>query len=55
MAWLLFLVLAAVVLGILGATVKGLFYLLVIGVLVLLCALLFGAARLRRAGRRPTR
>ncbi|MFF1868445.1 hypothetical protein [Streptomyces sp. CB03911] len=55
MAWLLFLVLAAVVLGILGATVKGLFYLLVIGVLVLLCALLLGAARLRRTGRRPTR
>ncbi|MCX5208503.1 hypothetical protein OG689_04200 [Kitasatospora sp. NBC_00240] len=55
MAWLLFLVLAAVVLGILGATVKGLFYLLVVGILVFACALLFGAARLRRTGRRPTR
>ncbi|MFJ9950212.1 hypothetical protein [Kitasatospora sp. NPDC091207] len=55
MAWLLFLVLMAMVFGIIGATAGGLFHLLVIGVLVLVCAALFGAVRLRRTGRRPTR
>ncbi|WP_431683270.1 hypothetical protein [Kitasatospora sp. KL5] len=55
MAWVLLLVIVAIVLGIVGAVAEGLFYLLVIGVLVFLLALALGTARARRAGRRPTR
>ncbi|GEB51290.1 MULTISPECIES: hypothetical protein [Streptomyces] len=55
MALFLFLVLVAVVLGVFGTIVKGLLYLLVIGIVVLVLALCFGAWRLRRHARRPTR
>ncbi|WP_169789988.1 hypothetical protein [Streptacidiphilus melanogenes] len=55
MVWVLLLVLAAVVLGIIGAVAKGLLYLLVIGFVVFALALLLSAVRLRRAGRRPSR
>jgi hypothetical protein len=50
----LLLVLAAVALGIVGAVVKGLFYLLVIGVVVFLAAFVVLGVRMRR-GRRPVR
>ncbi len=54
MVFFLLLVLAAVALGIVGAVVKGLLYLLVIGVVVFLCAFIVLGARTRR-GRRPAR
>jgi membrane protein DedA with SNARE-associated domain len=55
MVWVLLLVLAAIVLGIVGAVAKGLLYLLVIGVVVFVLALLLSAVRVRRSGRRPVR
>jgi hypothetical protein len=55
MALFLFLIIVAIVLGIVGAVAKGLFYLLIIGVVVLVAAFIFGAIRLRRGGRRPGR
>ncbi|PBC75590.1 hypothetical protein BX265_0259 [Streptomyces sp. TLI_235] len=55
MAWILFLILVAIVLGIVGAAADGLFYLLVIGIAVFVVALVLAGSRLRRAGRRPTR
>jgi hypothetical protein len=51
-ALFLLLVLAAVALGIVGVVVKGLFYLLIIGIVVLVGALLLAALRMRR---RPTK
>ena len=50
-ALFLFLILVAVALGIVGAVVKGLFYLLIIGIVVFLLAFVI-AARLMRGGRR---
>jgi hypothetical protein len=38
MVWFLLLILAAVALGIAGVVIKGLLYLLVIGVVLFLCA-----------------
>ncbi|MCU7826860.1 hypothetical protein [Kitasatospora sp. DSM 101779] len=55
MAWILFLVIVAIVLGLIGVAADGLLYLLFIGILVLLVALALGGARVRRNGRRPTR
>jgi hypothetical protein len=55
-ALLLLLVIAAIVLGIFGVVVKGLLYLLIIGIAVFLGALLLAALRMRRLpGRRQTR
>ena len=51
----LLLIIAAIVLGIVGFTVKGLFYLLIIGVIVFLADLVFFGARLRGGRRRPAR
>ena len=53
MVFFLLLVLAAVALGIVGVVVKGLFYLLIIGVVVFLCAFILLGTRGRR--RRPAR
>ncbi|MCZ9347589.1 hypothetical protein NGM37_58860 [Streptomyces sp. TRM76130] len=55
MALLLFLILVAVVLGLIGAVVEGLLYLLAVGVVVLVCALAYAALRFRRGGRRHRR
>ena len=54
MALFLFVVLVAVVLGIIGAVAEGLFYLLVIGIVLLVAGLAFNAVRwsMRRHGRR---
>ncbi|GHJ98398.1 hypothetical protein ACWEWI_01910 [Streptomyces sp. NPDC003753] len=50
MAVFLFLILAAVALGIIGAVAKGLFYLLIIGIVVFLASLiLFGMRWGRRS------
>ncbi|MBS2533636.1 hypothetical protein KGQ20_12730 [Catenulispora sp. NF23] len=48
----LLLILAAVVLGIIGAVVKGLFYLLIIGCVLVAAALVFGVVRLRHPQQR---
>ncbi|MER7661815.1 MULTISPECIES: hypothetical protein [unclassified Streptomyces] len=55
MALVLFVVIVALVLGIIGVAAEGLAYLLVIGALVLLADLVYAALRWRRAGRRPAR
>jgi hypothetical protein len=56
LALFLFLVLVAVVLGIVGVVVKGLLYLLIIGIVVFLGALILGALRIRgRPGKSPAR
>jgi uncharacterized BrkB/YihY/UPF0761 family membrane protein len=55
-ALFLLLVIAAMVLGIFGVVVKGLLYLLIIGIVVFLGALLLAALRMRRRpGRRKAR
>jgi hypothetical protein len=51
----LLLIIVAIALGIVGVAAKGLFYLLIIGIVVLLIDLAYAALRFRRAGRRPTR
>jgi uncharacterized BrkB/YihY/UPF0761 family membrane protein len=52
----LLLVAAAFALGIVGAIAKGLFFLLIIGIVVFLGALLLASLRMRRRPtRRPTR
>ncbi|WP_327675419.1 hypothetical protein [Kitasatospora sp. NBC_00458] len=53
MALVLFLLLAAVVLGLVGVVVDGLLYLLFIGIAVLAVAVVVSAVRFRRGGR-PT-
>jgi hypothetical protein len=55
MALFLLIVLVAVALGIIGAVVKGLLYLLIIGIIVFLCDFIFLGANLRGRGRRPAR
>ncbi|MFG2953883.1 hypothetical protein ACGF5O_09150 [Streptomyces sp. NPDC048291] len=52
MSLFLFLILVALVLGLVGFAVHGLFYLLVIGAVVLLADLVYAAVRLRRGARR---
>jgi hypothetical protein len=47
-ALFLLFVIAAIALGIVGVVVKGLFYLLIIGIVVFLGALLLAALRMRR-------
>jgi hypothetical protein len=54
MVFFLLLILAAVALGIIGAVIKGLLYLLIIGVVVFLCAFIVLGVSMRR-GRRPVR
>jgi hypothetical protein len=55
-ALFLLLVIAAIALGIFGVVVKGLLYLLFVGIAVLLGALLLAALRMRRrTGRRQAR
>jgi hypothetical protein len=54
-AFFLLLIIVAIVLGIVGVVAHGLFYLLIIGIVVLIIDLVSAAVRFRRAGRRPTR
>ena len=55
-AFFLLLVIVAIALGIVGVVVKGLLYLLIIGIVVFLGALTLAALRMRRRpGRRPAR
>jgi hypothetical protein len=56
MTLFLLFILVAIALGIVGVVIKGLFYLLIIGIIVFLLDLLFGGIRLgRRRGTRPAR
>ncbi|GAB2581174.1 hypothetical protein GCM10027168_12320 [Streptomyces capparidis] len=56
MALFLFLVLVAVVLGIVGVAAEGVGYLLFVGMAVLVAALVFiGVRWSQRSGRRPVR
>lgn len=52
MSLFLLLVLIALVLGIIGFAAHGLFYLLIIGVVVLLADLAYAAVRFRNGGRK---
>ncbi|MBK3624233.1 MULTISPECIES: hypothetical protein [Streptomyces] len=52
MSLFLFLILLALVLGIIGFAVHGLFYLLIIGAVVLVADLCYVGLRFRRGGRR---
>ncbi|MFJ3667123.1 hypothetical protein ACIPSE_11765 [Streptomyces sp. NPDC090106] len=52
MSIFLFFVLVALVLGIIGFAAQGLFYLLIIGAVVLLADLAYAVMRFRRGGRR---
>jgi len=53
LAFFLLLVIVAIVLGITGVVVKGLLFLLFIGIAVFLGALLLGALRMRRRPGKP--
>ncbi|MGA5703321.1 hypothetical protein [Peterkaempfera bronchialis] len=55
MALFLLLILVAVALGIIGAVVKGLFYLLIIGVVVLIVDLVLAGLRFQRSRQSPGR
>jgi hypothetical protein len=52
MTLFLLLVIAAIVLGLIGAVAEGLFYLLIIGIVVFLAALIYLGMHLWRSGRR---
>ncbi|BAJ31884.1 MULTISPECIES: hypothetical protein [Kitasatospora] len=55
MAWLLVVLLVAVVCGFVGVLVKGLLWLLVIGAVLFVGALLVAGVRMGRAGRSTPR
>jgi hypothetical protein len=56
MVLFLFIIIIAIVLGILGVVLKGLFWLLIIGIVIFLLNLLFGGIRYgRRRGSRVPR
>lgn len=55
MALFLLFIIVAIALGIVGAVVKGLFYLLIIGAVVVIVDLVVLGARFSRRGRRPGR
>ena len=54
-ALFLLLIIVAIALGIVGVVAQGLLYLLIIGIAVFLGAILLGALRRRRPGRRQAR
>ncbi|MFF3559658.1 hypothetical protein ACFYXS_06420 [Streptomyces sp. NPDC002574] len=55
MALFLFLVLVAVILGLIGVVAHGLFYLLIIGIVVLVLDVVYIVARGRRRRQAPLR
>jgi hypothetical protein len=55
MTFFLTLVIAAIVLGIIGVVAEGLFYLLIIGIVVLVAALVHLGMHVRRSGRHQRR
>jgi len=55
MALFLLFIIVAIALGIVGAVVKGLFWLLIIGIVVVIVDLILFGARLGRRGRQRVR
>ncbi len=55
MTLFLILVVVAIVLGIIGAVVEGMFYLLVIGIVVFVVALVYLGMHVQRSGRHRRR
>ncbi|MCY0947207.1 hypothetical protein [Streptomyces antarcticus] len=55
MTLFLILVIVAIVLGIIGAVAEGLFYLLVIGIVVFVAALVYLGMHVQRSGRHRRR
>ena len=55
MTLFLTLVIVAIVLGIVGAVAEGVLYLLIIGIVVFIAALIYLGVHWRRSGRRPLR
>jgi hypothetical protein len=55
MVLFLLLIILAIALGIIGVVIKGLLYLLIIGVVVFLCAFILLGTRLRPRRHRPVR
>lgn len=55
MALFFFLIIAAIVLGLIGVLAHGLLYLLIIGIVVLVIDLIYAGIRFRRGGRRAPR
>lgn len=55
MVLFLLLLIAAIALGIVGVVVKGLLFLLFVGAVVLVAALVILGVQIRRGGRRPGR
>ncbi|MEU0599957.1 hypothetical protein ABZ484_17210 [Streptomyces sp. NPDC006393] len=55
MSLFLLLITVAIVLGIIGVATHGLFYLLIISVVILVADLVYGTVRVRRRGTRPQR
>jgi len=55
MVLFLLLIIVAIALGLIGFVVKGLLYLLIIGIIVFLADMIFLGARLRGGRRRPAR
>ena len=55
MALFLFVIIIAIALGILGVVLKGLFFLLIIGIVLFLANLLVGGMRMGRRRGRPAR
>lgn len=55
MALFLIFIIVAIGLGVAGAAIKGLFYLLIIGIVVFLLDLVLGGVRIGRRRRRPAR
>lgn len=55
MTFFLALIIVAMVLGLIGATADGLFFLLVIGIAVLVLDIVYLVVRLRRSPPRPSR
>jgi len=53
MVLFLFVIIIAIALGILGIVLKGLFWLLIIGIVLFLANLVFGGMRLGRRRNRP--
>lgn len=50
MVWILLFIVLAIVFGVFGAIVKGLFWLLIVGIIVFVAAVLVGGWQMRRAG-----
>ncbi|MEZ0110185.1 uncharacterized membrane protein YvlD (DUF360 family) [Catenulispora sp. EB89] len=51
MGWIVLIIVLALVFGVLGAVIKGLLWLLVVGIVLFVAGLLFGAVKSRSGSR----